>query len=300
MNQVVPMLLLLLACTAGRYPTVPLHPPAPSQTSWANVFAQPGVVEHIPVVSARADGIRQGLIDLDDPLAKAAGLEPGKVPIVIVTHVLRHPTYGDVIVDTGVAVDDDGKLDGPTALLRKAFPVEVVEPLATTVTRLDLKLKAAYLTHSHPDHILGIPDLDPAVPVVVGPDEMSLRRPDYALLRRSYRRVTEGHTPLRELDFSKAVAIGTVPKAVDLWGDGSLWAFHAPGHTPGSLVFLANTTTGPALLLGDTSHTRWGWDNGVPPGSYTDDGDGNRQALVWLRALANELPNVKVYVGHEL
>ena len=79
-----------------------------------------------------------------------------------------------------------------------------------------------------------------------------------------------------------------------------MWALSVPGHTPGSLAFLARTETGPVLFVGDTSHTRWGWDHGVPPGTYTEDAAGNAASLAKLRTIAAAWPQLRVVVGHEI
>src|SRR5262249_14992648 len=62
----------------------------------------PGPVEVETVVGADWAVTRAGLINLDDPQAKAAGLTDGDEPIQIFAHVLRHPTRGTFLVDTGV------------------------------------------------------------------------------------------------------------------------------------------------------------------------------------------------------
>jgi glyoxylase-like metal-dependent hydrolase (beta-lactamase superfamily II) len=86
---------------------------------------------------------------------------------------------------------------------------------------------------------------------------------------------------------------------LDVFGDGSLWAFHLPGHTPGSMAFLARTADGSRLLVGDNSHTRWGWDNAVEPGSFTADHERNAESLRWLRSFADRHPEIEVYLGHQ-
>ena len=81
--------------------------------------------------------------------------------------------------------------------------------------------------------------------------------------------------------------------------DGSVWAIWVPGHTVGSTAFIARTAEGPVLLVGDTSHTSWGWLNGVEPGSFTADHAANAVALEKLRALAAEHPAMSVRLGHQ-
>jgi N-acyl homoserine lactone hydrolase len=83
-------------------------------------------------------------------------------------------------------------------------------------------------------------------------------------------------------------------------GDGSLWALSTPGHTPGTAAYLANTTEGPLLFVGDNSHTRWGWERGVTPGTFTADHAANAESLARLRALSAAFPEMTVIMGHDL
>ncbi len=160
-------------------------------------------------------------------------------------------------------------------------------------------LAGVLLTHTHLDHVLGLPDVPAGVPVIVGPGELEARGVEAALLRPTMRRLFEGIT-LSIPDPADAVEPGLGQIAWDLLGDGSLWVLSTPGHTPGALSFLALTTEGPVLFVGDTSHTRWGWDHGVPPGTYTEDGARNAESLQRLRRLVEAFPQIRVEVGHEL
>jgi glyoxylase-like metal-dependent hydrolase (beta-lactamase superfamily II) len=86
---------------------------------------------------------------------------------------------------------------------------------------------------------------------------------------------------------------------LDVFGDGSLFALHVPGHTRGSTAFLARTLAGPKLLTGDACHTAWGWVHGVEPGSFSTDGPRSVGSLAALRALAAEHPEIEVHLGHQ-
>jgi glyoxylase-like metal-dependent hydrolase (beta-lactamase superfamily II) len=95
---------------------------------------------------------------------------------------------------------------------------------------------------------------------------------------------------------------GSAPEltVVDVFGDGSVFALSVPGHTRGSVAFLVRTTHGPVLLTGDTSHTRWGWEHDVEPGSASADRSRNRISLLELEALVARHPQVQVRLGHQL
>ena len=75
-----------------------------------------------------------------------------------------------------------------------------------------------------------------------------------------------GKAALQEWPFVPATApVGpdAFDAVLDIFGDASVFAIHTPGHTAGSTAYLVRSTQGPILLVGDTSHTQWGWDHGV-------------------------------------
>lgn len=298
-------LAVLAACRVTSHPTEPFAPPAARSTpkSWDEVLARPVDVDVQAVVSARWEGPRKGLVDLNHPLAKEAGITNEKVPIVLLVGVIRHPTAGDFVVDTGaseelVRRDRKGTVRGLARAITSTM--EPIESLAGIVTRHHLDVSGVLLTHSHFDHVLGLPDLPLDVPIYVGPGELRQRRKFNTLLRPMMQRLFDGRDPVRELDPATAIALAPFSTVVDLVGDGSIWGIVVEGHTKGSMAWLVNSTDGPALFVGDTSHTRWGWEHGVPPGTFTSDHELNAVALEQLREFVKAHPETKVYLGHEL
>lgn len=53
------------------------------------------------------------------------------------------------------------------------------------------------------------------------------------------------------------------------------------------------------LLTGDACHTKWGWDNGVEPGSFSADRPRSVQSLAALQQLAARHPTMAVRLGHQ-
>ncbi|MCP4809211.1 MAG: MBL fold metallo-hydrolase [Proteobacteria bacterium] len=289
------MLLLLSACTVWHPPLsgLMLEPAVPM--TWDDVFAHP--VESVTldsVVSGRWVAQSKGLINLDHPDAVAAGLKNRDFPIALTVHVIDHPRKGRWIVDTGVAVDEDGDLANIQGLLGSVLSnTEILTPLDEILG--EAPLNGVLLTHKHVDHVMGMGDVKKGTPIVGGPGEWGQKGAENALLRKGYKRLLKGHD-VRELRLEDAVEIGEF-KTWDLHGDGSVWVLYTPGHTPGSLSFVVNNGS-PTLLVGDSSHTWWGWDNGVEPGGYTEDSELNRASLHALRRLA-EAHDMRVEVGHE-
>lgn len=289
-RTLIPALFLASGCAASLQ-TASFTPPTPAEVQ----LESPGPVTHEAVVSARWAVPLRGLVDLDDPAA--AELEDGAHPIVLPVHVLVHPTAGTFVIDTGVP-----RAESEARGLVGWFvsDIEPVEPLADIVERQPAPLAGVLLTHTHLDHVLGLPDVPPEVPVYVGSGDEAPSSMDGRLTFPTLRRGL-GDRPLTLWDFDgdHVVDLDGV-RAIDIVGDGSLYALEASGHTPGSTAYLARTADGPVLFTGDCSHTRWGWDHGVTPGTYTVDQGQNAESLAALRALEQTVPGLRVEVGHEL
>lgn len=297
---VVAVLLLSAACTFTTHPTKAeaiTTPRAPA--SWSDALSGPARLEWEPVLSARWKVERKGLINLNDPAAK--DLPKDELDIVLPVHVLRHPTRGTFVIDTGVSQSlKDGKGGGvawPVSSFLGAMKPEA--SLASILARQPAPLSGVFFTHLHLDHVLGLPDVPKGTPLYTGPAETTPSSFQNAFLRSTYAGLFAGHEATTELDVTKGVAIGEVQRAIDFFGDGSLWVVSSPGHTPGSLAFVANTTKGPVLFTGDSCHTRWGWEHQVEPGEFTGDHAQNRDSLGQLASIAKALPNLTVMTGHE-
>jgi glyoxylase-like metal-dependent hydrolase (beta-lactamase superfamily II) len=241
-----------------------------------------------------------GLLDLDHERARRAGLEERDEPIEINFYAIRHPQRGTFLVDSGVQrglLDEGSLVDGMLGRFMHKERMKVVEDTATWLARQPAPPAGVFLTHLHLDHVLGLSDLPAHTPVYVGPGETEHHRFVNAFVQGTTDRALERHD-LRTLRFGPAQGADAI-NALDVFGDGSLFALHVPGHTAGSLAFLARTTTGPVLLAGDASHTAWGWQNGVPPGDFTEDGPRGAASLAALQALVRRHPGTVVHPGHQ-
>ncbi|MFP2908764.1 MBL fold metallo-hydrolase [Pyxidicoccus sp. 3LFB2] len=267
------------------------------------LLGQPGPVELETVNSADWAVVRGGLINLEHPTAKSAGLQDGDEPIKVFFHALRHPQRGLFIVDTGVetALRDAPEKSALSGLVRAAMQMEklkVKAPLGEWLTKQPQPLAGVFLTHLHLDHVTGMADVPPGTPVYSGPGEASARAILNVAGQGSTDRALEGKPALSEWTYA-AEARGLFDSAVDIFGDGSVWALWVPGHTPGSTAYLVRSTKGPVLLVGDASHTRWGWEHDVEPGTFTMDGPRSVESFKKLRAFASAHPGVEVRMGHQ-
>jgi N-acyl homoserine lactone hydrolase len=297
-------LLLATACAATSHPTGPssLGVARPARELLA-VIDQPGPVEVETIASADWMVPLEGLLNLDHPRARAAGLKDRLEPIQIYFHALRHPTRGLFLVDTGV---ERAQRDHPD---QAAFRGVVASQMHLEVLKVQVALgdwlaarpgpvAGVFLTHLHPDHLTGMADVAAGTPVYAGPGEASARAFVNLFLQPNIDRALAGKGLLAAWPFSPE-GDGAFEAVVDIFGDGSAWALWVPGHTGGSAAYLLRTPRGPVLLTGDACHTRWGWDHDVEPGSFSSDVPRSADSLARMRRLVAEHPGVEVRLGHQ-
>lgn len=244
-----------------------------------------------------------GVLNLKDPKAKAAGLKNRKEPIKIYTHAIQHPTEGFFLVDTGVSKRfvEDPKGVGVGPVLRKFFGIQDMHTTPSTAEILATEgspLKGVFMTHLHLDHVSGFPDIATDVPIYTGAREAEATLFLNLVAQGTNNNLLKGRPPLQELQFDKDPD-GTFDGVVDVFGDQTLFAILTPGHTAGHISLVARTPEGPVLLTGDVSHTRWGWENGVEPGTFLAERAPSLTSLQKLKALSQRHPNMDVRLGHQ-
>jgi glyoxylase-like metal-dependent hydrolase (beta-lactamase superfamily II) len=291
-------------CATTGHPTVASTlGTASSSAAMLRELGQPGPLEAETVVSAEWAVARSQIINLEHPKAKAAGLRDGDEPIQVVFHVLRHPTRGLFLIDTGVekALGDDREhaaFHGFIASFMHLEKMKLVHPIGDWIKEHGGKVDGVFFTHLHLDHVTGLPDVPKGTPLYAGPTEAHHRGILNVFSRPGLDRSFEGRPPLNEWVF-RPDPDGRFDGVLDVFGDGSLFGLYVPGHTSGSTAYLARTTKGPVLFTGDTASTVWGWEHQVEPGSFTADHAQDSEALAKLHTLVEEYPAIDVRLGHQ-
>ena len=286
----------LAGCEASSVATVPATLGIASKRAALTATENTGPVVLEKRVAATWEVPLSGLLNLDHPKAIAAGIEDGSEPIEVYVYVLRHPSAGTYIVDSGISerfTYEDGNPD-VSSIVAMAMNTELLEvKLATADLATELGgVDGVFLSHIHIDHIMGLPDLPPETPVYIGPGDAAFTAALNAFSQGTTDRLLGVQGQLREWQYGGN-------KVLDIFGDGSVFAIHSPGHTPGSTAYLVMSTEGPQLLLGDATHTRWGWENGVEPGTFSADIPQSAESLAWLVQLADDIPGITVHPGHQ-
>ncbi len=204
-------------CAATTHDTTPtaLGVQRPAATLEA-VVDQPGPVAVETVVAARWEVDRSGLINLDNPVAKAAGLKDGPEPIELFVHVIRHPTRGVYLIDSGVehaflADPDHALIHGMLGGMAHLDKMKVRNDTQSILARAGAPVQGVLLTHLHLDHVLGLRDLPASVPVYVGAGDAADSSFMNLFERGVYDAALEGKGALREVTFSVTAAFGRSP-----------------------------------------------------------------------------------------
>jgi glyoxylase-like metal-dependent hydrolase (beta-lactamase superfamily II) len=194
--------------------------------------------------------------------------------------LVRHPTEGPILFDTGYAERfTEATARFPGRLYRWITPVRLPaeERLVAQLRGLGVapeEVRTVVVSHLHADHVSGLRDLPAARFVLLRAEA------DSTCGLRSWRALRRGFLPaLLPDDFQAraawaddrpSVALGEafapLERGFDLLGDGSLLGIPLPGHTPGQLGLLVRREDGrPILLAGDAAWSTRAWREGRPP-----------------------------------
>src|SRR5579863_4432523 len=191
-------------CVTTHHPSRPSALGVPSSSrALAAVVDQPGLVTLETVTSSTWAVPREHLINFAHPAAKAAHLQKGPEPIEVDFHVLRHPTRGTFIVDTGVerALRDApsrAAVRGLVASVLHFATMKVTLPLGDWIAAHAEPIQGVFLTHLHPDHISGMADVPASAIVYTGPGEARETLAHNLVLAPINDRALAGKPPLQE------------------------------------------------------------------------------------------------------
>ena len=305
------LITMLVGCKASSLSTEPAKlGQKTTLAEVAKVINTPGPIVFEKHLAAHWVINLSGLLNLDSPKAIEMGITDRDEAIEIYTYSLLHPDRGLYLVDSGVSAGfvnadiDDGvpfyiemamgmeqlrvkKTTQEILLAQGSTPLLPIDPEQNTNT-----IAGVFLTHIHLDHILGLLDLPASTAIYTGPKEAGTRSFGQVFTRATTDKLLSKFGKIREWQFAEG-------DIVDVFGDASVFAIHAPGHSAGSTAYLIRSTTGPQLILGDTSHTRWGWENGVEPGTFSSNQQQSAVSLTMLLDISAAHPSIKVHPGHQ-
>jgi glyoxylase-like metal-dependent hydrolase (beta-lactamase superfamily II) len=234
-------------------------------------------------------------------------LRPGQdvIHAPCLAFVLRHPSAGVILVDTGFHADARGSLRRDLGL-----PMSVLfRGLEVAAEPFDVQLRAAgvepadvrrvVMTHLHVDHTSGM-RLLPNAEFVCAREEWAATRRRAAELKGYVARHLPDASRMRLVDLAREGELyGPFPHTRDLLGDGTIRLLGTPGHTPGHLSVLVDRgADGRVLLAGDAAYVRRNIDEQRLP-LIVDDPPAARESLRRLAAFRAGEPDVPVVPSHD-
>jgi glyoxylase-like metal-dependent hydrolase (beta-lactamase superfamily II) len=221
------------------------------------------------------------------------------------SYLVTHPTHGRFLMDAGVGAGDrEGHCDfGVVPLFRVECRAANGQDIGSQLAADGLgpaDLSFVLLSHLHGDHAGGLAPLAER-----GHFRVAVAAGEWSAASRGLR-VLDGYVAsqlrvdydVETLDVDAAPNMPVLGRALDLFGDCSVWLFATHGHTRGEISVLLNVPTRPILLTFDAAHLKANVEREVRPGFAVDD-DAATASVRRIAAFARAFPQVQVIYGHE-
>lgn len=269
---------------------------------------------HELVTKRRIDGLKIEIFNTGSVVAPGGAVSSikswrARARLDMPAFLIRHPTQGPIVFDTGLHPDIATMPAKKLGRLRHFFvPFEAApgQDLVSQLRKAGIEAEGVrwvILSHLHLDHT-GAIGAFPNATVLVDRREWEHARAAKPIERLGYDldfSALESRLTLRLVDLSSAVAYGAFDRAEDLFQDGTIFLVDFSGHTPGSLGLWVNLDEGPVLLAGDAT---WLLDNhqdlALPLKTHIFDLQKYWRRLFAMRAMQEAAPQLVIFPGHDL
>lgn len=215
---------------------------------------------------------------LEGLVVRGGRFRPVRLPVLV--GLLRHPTEGVVLFDTGYAPRvGRAAARGPRRLYPWLVPFSIDDSTAlrSVLARRGIApedVRVIVVSHFHPDHVGGLRDF-PGARLVATAE--AWRHVEGA---RGWRGLRLGYLPdllppdftdrLRLVDGFADAAYGPFPGTHDLFGDGRLRLVPLPGHAAGQVGLLAEASSDcRVLFVADACWVSAGYQRPALPSAVT-------------------------------
>jgi glyoxylase-like metal-dependent hydrolase (beta-lactamase superfamily II) len=283
----------------------PLHEPLAGGTPGATVVVEPLIAGHVDF--PRAMMVSPGGRFLTLKLARAlfGRRQPNVIPVP--AFLVRHPSAGAILVDTGLhpSIATDGRENFGSLANRIGRPtLEADEDVPAQLRKRGLdsgEIPVVVMTHMHSDHTSAISEFPNSTFVLSG-DEWEAAALGSRPTLNGYRRPHFDYAfDYRTIDFDRAGidSYANFGRCFDLFGDGSVRLAFTPGHSAGHLCVIAHLKQRDFVIGGDAMYVLAQLEGEVamPPRPY--DAHNLRRSLQELRLFHRQFPDAVITPGHD-
>jgi glyoxylase-like metal-dependent hydrolase (beta-lactamase superfamily II) len=283
----------------------PLHEPLAGGTPGATVTVEPLVAGHVewPLPMMERPGGR--FESLKVMRALLTGNPPNSVPCP--AFLIRHPSAGAVLVDTGLhpSIASEGSENFGKLANRFGKPsLEAGEDVPAQLRDRGLdpgEIPIVVMTHMHLDHTSAVSEF-PQSTFVVSEQEWKAATEGPRPLANGYRRSHFDYAfDYRTVDFDRSDidSYSSFGRSFDLFGDGSLRLAFTPGHSAGHICVIACLKERDFVIGGDAMYTYRQLDGEAPLPPRPFDEHNFRRSLQELRLFRKQYPQAVITPGHD-
>jgi N-acyl homoserine lactone hydrolase len=219
--------------------------------------------------------------------------------------LIRHPTAGPFLVDTGLhpsvaakPVANLGRL--VTSYTRPLLDPEEALPAQLRARGVDSReIRLVVMTHLHVDHASGMAEF-PRATFIVTEREWHAATTDPRPLMRGYRPAHYDYVfDYRALAYDQGVtSYSTFGRTFDLFGDGSVRLAYTPGHTAGHQAVICRLAERDLVIAGDAIYTLGQLESAPLPPRPVDPHT-FRRSLQELRLFHRQYPQAVIIPSHD-
>lgn len=283
----------------------PLHEPLPGGSRGAAVAVEPLVAGHVDW--PRAMMVSPGGRLLTAKLMRALLTGKGAIAVPVPSFLIRHPSAGAILVDTGLHPSigtDPGQNFGSLGARFGKPALEPGEDVPSQLRKRGLdpgEIPVVVMTHLHMDHASAISEF-PNSTFVVSETEWRFASGSGGSARNGYRRAHFDYAfDYRTVDFDRADinSYAGFGRTFDLFGDGSVRLAFTPGHTAGHMSVIAHLAQRDFVIGGDCVYMLSQLDGSEPGPPRPHDAHNLRRSLQELRLFHRQFPDAIVTPGHD-
>ena len=228
-------------------------------------------------------------------------------PVPIPAFLIRHPSYGPILVDTGLhpsivsdPVQNLGRLSTWMMKPRMSHGDDVSSQLRAKGMDPG-SVRLVIMTHLHIDHASAIADFPDATFIVTANEWEDATSGAFAFRKGYHRPQFDYAFDFRTISYDgdNVNSYASFGRTIDLFGDGSIRLASTPGHTAGHQSVIVRLKDDDLVIAGDTFYLERQLEPRANLPGRTQDRHNFKRSLQEMRLFHSQYPNSVITPGHD-